>query len=324
MWKKRLAIAEITVIVLLALTIGIVYFRKQKTQEGEASAAASAAVSAESTSEREDTEMEEQKTAPSVSAGSTAVSAVAETPAAASSAAALSGSAENPEEADDGSGSAVSAVSQSSEGEEMPAAEADGTMGAEEQKAAEDPYADKPDIDINSWEFILANYENNIEEYVPETAEIEGIELDARIIDAMTAFVADCRAAGNSVVLASGYRDYYTQQYLFQLECTMYDEETAATIVARPGTSEHQTGLAADITDDYYEYKTSDLQYTAMYQWMAAHCQDDGFIVRFPEGKEDITRIIYEPWHFRYVGVEAATYIMEHDLTLEEFIELYK
>ena len=61
-----------------------------------------------------------------------------------------------------------------------------------------------------------------------------------------------------------------------------------------------------------------------MYQWMEAHCQEYGFIVRFPDGKEDITGIIYEPWHFRYVGVEAATYIMEHNLTLEEFIALYK
>ena len=61
-----------------------------------------------------------------------------------------------------------------------------------------------------------------------------------------------------------------------------------------------------------------------MYQWMEAHCQDYGFIVRFPDGKEDITGIIYEPWHFRYVGVEAATYIMEHNLTLEEFVALYK
>ena len=61
-----------------------------------------------------------------------------------------------------------------------------------------------------------------------------------------------------------------------------------------------------------------------MYQWMSAHCQEYGVIVRFPKGKEDVTGIIYEPWHFRYVGVEAATYIMEHDLTLEEFLELYE
>ena len=187
-----------------------------------------------------------------------------------------------------------------------------------------DPYADKPDIDINSWEYVLANPWNSIEDYYPDVVQIEDIEVDYRIYDAMEAFVSDCRAAGNTVYLSSGYRSYDLQKYLFEKKCEEYDEETAATIVARPGTSEHQTGLAADITDQYYEYKNASLEETAMYQWMEAHCQDYGFIVRFPNGKEDITGIIYEPWHFRYVGVEAATYIMEHNLTLEEFVALYK
>ena len=187
-----------------------------------------------------------------------------------------------------------------------------------------DPYADKPDIDINSWEYILANPWNSIEDYYPDVVQIEDIEVDYRIYDAMEAFVSDCRAAGNTVYLSSGYRSYDLQKYLFEKKCEEYDEETAATIVARPGTSEHQTGLAADITEEYYEYKNASLEDTAMYQWMEAHCQEYGFIVRFPDGKEDVTGIIYEPWHFRYVGVEAATYIMEHDLTLEEFVALYK
>ena len=187
-----------------------------------------------------------------------------------------------------------------------------------------DPYADKPDIDINSWEYVLANPWNSIEDYYPDVVPIEDIEVDYRIYDAMEAFVSDCRDAGNTVYLSSGYRSYDLQKYLFEKKCEEYDEETAATIVARPGTSEHQTGLAADITEEYYEYKSAILEDTAMYQWMEAHCQDYGFIVRFPDGKEDITGIIYEPWHFRYVGVEAATYIMEHNLTLEEFVALYK
>ena len=114
------------------------------------------------------------------------------------------------------------------------------------------------------------------------------------------------------------------QKYLFEKKCEEYDEETAATIVARPGTSEHQTGLAADITEEDYEYKSAILEDTAMYQWMEAHCQDYGFIVRFPDGKEDITGIIYEPWHFRYVGVEVAKYMTENDLCLEEFVSLYR
>ena len=138
-----------------------------------------------------------------------------------------------------------------------------------------------------------------------------------------TDFVEAARAEGLRVYLSSGYRDYATQNYLYQRKVGQYGAEVAKTIVAPPGTSEHQTGLACDITDQYYEFKDASLENTALYQWMSEHCQEYGFIVRFPKGKEDITGIIYEPWHFRYVGVDAATYIMENDLCLEEFLQLY-
>lgn len=183
----------------------------------------------------------------------------------------------------------------------------------------------KPDIDINSWEYILANSTHSIETYRPEVEEFEGVYLDSRIIDAMDQFVSDTRAQGLEVVMTSGYRSYDTQMELFQNKVDEYgDEEKAATIVARPGTSEHQTGLAADICDDYYEYMNESLEQTDTYQWMSRHCQDYGFIVRFPKNKEDVTGIIYEPWHYRYVGKEAAAFIMENNLTLEEFVELYQ
>ena len=185
------------------------------------------------------------------------------------------------------------------------------------------PAHEWPDVDINSWEFLLANPDHNIGEYVPTLATLEGQQLDERIIKPMKEFVAAARAEGLSVFLSSGYRDYATQNYLYQRKVGQYGAEVAKTIVAIPGTSEHQTGLACDITDHYYEFKDSSLENTALYQWMSQHCQEYGFIVRFPKDKEDITGIIYEPWHFRYVGVEAATYIMEHDLCLEEFLELY-
>ncbi|MBR2764395.1 MAG: M15 family metallopeptidase [Blautia sp.] len=187
-----------------------------------------------------------------------------------------------------------------------------------------EPYADKPDIDINDWKFILANPWHSVEEYEPDLEWFEDVQLDYRIIDAMDAFVGDARDLGYSVVMVSGYRSYDTQTGLFEQTADAYGEEEAATIVAVPGTSEHQTGLAADITDDYYDLMNESLENTELYQWMSAHCHEYGFIVRFPKGKEDITGIIYEPWHYRYVGVEAATYIMEHDLTLEEFLELYQ
>ncbi|MBR2527877.1 MAG: M15 family metallopeptidase [Blautia sp.] len=192
------------------------------------------------------------------------------------------------------------------------------------QNTAAGLYADKPNIDINSWEYILANYNHNIEEYEPIIDYVDGMPMDYRVVEPMANFIQAARNQGLNVVLASAYRDYEEQSWLFELQKEMMSEAEAETVVARPGTSEHQTGLAADITDDDYDIKTQDLENTALYQWMSAHCHEYGFIVRFPKDKEEITRIIYEPWHFRYVGVEAASYIMKHGLCLEEFIELYQ
>lgn len=180
-----------------------------------------------------------------------------------------------------------------------------------------------PKVDTASWELLLVNPWNNIGDYSPETAQLENVYLDARIIDAMEQFVAAARAEGLSVRLNSGYRTYYDQSYLYNRKVAEYGTEVAKTIVAPPGTSEHQSGLACDITDRSYEYLNSELENTELYKWMSAHCQEYGFIVRYPKDKQDITGIIYEPWHFRYVGVEAATYIMENGLCLEEFLELY-
>ena len=102
-------------------------------------------------------------------------------------------------------------------------------------------------------------------------------------------------------------------------------KEEAATIVLPPGTSEHQTGLCCDITDEYRSPKNPDeLSQTETFKWLNAHCTEYGFILRYPENKQDITKVIYEPWHFRYVGKEVAEYITENDLCLEEFLELYK
>jgi LAS superfamily LD-carboxypeptidase LdcB len=203
-------------------------------------------------------------------------------------------------------------------------AEAAGEIGRAAAEDAMDPYRDKPDIDPDDWMFLLANPWNEIGDYTPELTTLERQQFDVRIADDMEAFVQAARAVGLSVLLSSGYRSYAEQTYLFNRKVAEYGEAVAQTIVARPGTSEHQTGLCCDITDRYYEMKDRSLEDTELYQWMSEHCQEYGFIVRFPDGKEDVTGIIYEPWHFRYVGREAATYIMEHDLTLEEFLELYR
>ncbi len=91
--------------------------------------------------------------------------------------------------------------------------------------------------------------------------------------------------------------------------------------VSKPGASDHQTGLGCDVVPKSWRDKSmnSNMASTEECQWMAAHCAEYGFIIRYPEDKEDITEINYEPWHLRYVGVAAATYIMENGLCLEEF-----
>ena len=97
----------------------------------------------------------------------------------------------------------------------------------------------------------------------------------------------------------------------------------ARKIVAYPGTSEHQLGLAVDIVDSSSTVLDADmLEDMPLLQWLSQHCHEYGFILRYPKDKEDVTGW-YEPWHFRYVGIDAAKYIMEKGICLEEFIQLY-
>ena len=185
-----------------------------------------------------------------------------------------------------------------------------------------------PKVNTGSWELTLVNAQNPIGEAVPEDlAELEGGRyFDGRAVDALKEFIAAARAEGLSVCLSSTYRSYSEQSYLFTRKGGQCggDEAAAARSVTRPGTSEQQRGLCADITDKFYEVKTRELEKTALFQWMYAHCQEYGFILRYPADKESVTGVMYEPWHFRYVGKEAAAYIMENNLCLEEFLDLYK
>lgn len=122
---------------------------------------------------------------------------------------------------------------------------------------------------------------------------------------------------GINIYLSSGFRSYGTQQQLYNSYVSYYGQETADTFSARPGYSEHQTGLAIDcniVSDSFIG--------TPEAIWLAEHCHEYGFIIRYPEGKEDITGYKYEPWHIRYVGTELADYIYESGLTLEEYFNI--
>ena len=136
--------------------------------------------------------------------------------------------------------------------------------------------------------------------------------------------ILDEIGAGNMIVPVSGYRSKAEQTAIYENSLKQNGSDFTQKYVALPDHSEHQTGLCCDITDIYRNPKTQDeCEATETYQWLLAHCQEYGFILRYPKGKEDVTGIIYEPWHFRYVGTEAAAYIMENGLCLEEFLALY-
>lgn len=139
---------------------------------------------------------------------------------------------------------------------------------------------------------------------------------------AAEAFLAAANAQGNSMYVLSGYRSYDVQASLFASYAAANGEEKANTFSARAGQSEHQTGLAFDVGDaahSGYNLQTSIDQFPGV-QWMMQHCAEYGFILRYPQGKEAITGYQYEPWHYRYVGVEAAQAITSSGLTLEEYL----
>lgn len=176
-------------------------------------------------------------------------------------------------------------------------------------------------LDLTSWEYVLVNAEHSIDTYKPPaTKYFDGCLMDSRIVDAAKALVTDARAGDYSIYLSTGYVDY--------AHCkTAYEKAGSGTRtaeVAEPGTNEHQTGLCIDFMAGSKSPKDATAANTPIAGWLERHAADYGFILRYPEGKEDITGVPYAPYHYRYVGVEAAKYIMEKEICLEEFLALYE
>lgn len=157
----------------------------------------------------------------------------------------------------------------------------------------------------------------------------DGRKIDSRCYEALQEMMDACRAAGYSPFICSAYRTQETQQSLYDNKVQrlvsggMGEEEAkaeAAKAVAIPGTSEHQLGLAVDIVDANMQELTEAQEDTETQKWLMANSWRYGFIHRYPNGKTDITGIIYEPWHYRYVGKEAAQDIFNRNITLEEYL----
>ena len=183
------------------------------------------------------------------------------------------------------------------------------------------------------WNLLLVNRWNPM----PENYEVElkllsqGVYVDVRIYNDLRAMLAACRKDGLNPLVCSGYRSVETQTRLHnnkiaRLLAEGYSQENAKEEarrwVAVPGTSEHHTGMAVDIVAVSYQKLTEQQEKTAEQKWLMEHCWEYGFILRYPTEKSEITGIGYEPWHYRYVGREAAMAMRDSGLCLEEYMRL--
>jgi D-alanyl-D-alanine carboxypeptidase len=182
------------------------------------------------------------------------------------------------------------------------------------------------------WNMVLVNYEHPMKQgYIPELKELEpGYSVDIRIADAANEMLADAKKAGLHVIICSAYRSVERQKNVFDesmkdcIEKGMgYWEAYCDTVksVAEPGESEHALGLALDLISNQYTELDKGQENTKEAKWLAENCYKYGFILRYPPEKTNITGIIYEPWHYRYVGKEDAKKIHDLGITLEEYLQ---
>ncbi|MBO5213604.1 MAG: M15 family metallopeptidase [Clostridia bacterium] len=196
---------------------------------------------------------------------------------------------------------------------------------------------DDGSFDFTAWNMILVNPDNPIPDDYPLKLSWVSLNGKDRQVNSLCAqafrdMVNAAKEDGVILLLRSTYRgielqtegfNNKVQEYINQGYSKEKATEIAATVVAVPGTSEHHTGLAADITTPSFDRLNKDFDKTEAYQWLITHCAEYGFILRYPEDKTEITKIIYEPWHYRYVGKEAAQIIMSEGICYEEFVEKY-
>ena len=179
----------------------------------------------------------------------------------------------------------------------------------------------------NGWNLILVNRDSYIpDDYQVELTELSnGKKVDSRIYPELQEMFNDARAQGYGLFVREGYRTQEEQQQLMDEKIEAYENEgkskseakkLAEQWVAIPGTSEHQLGIAVDINADTTKSSSDDV-----YNWLAENAHTYGFIKCYPSNKTDITGVINEPWHYRYVGKEAASKIYSQGICLEEYID---
>ncbi len=185
-----------------------------------------------------------------------------------------------------------------------------------------------PDKDINGTFFLVNRSQMISENYAPEVRKtnLSGMSQSMRddAATALEAMFAAAKADGIYLSTVSGYRSYSKQNTIYNRKVASAGTTVADTLVALPGSSEHQLGLAMDIAKSGSSNLNSRFADTAEGQWVDANAYLYGFIVRYPEGMEDITGYSYEPWHIRYVGVEYAKAIYDSGLPMDLYVSSHR
>jgi D-alanyl-D-alanine carboxypeptidase len=182
-------------------------------------------------------------------------------------------------------------------------------------------------IDEEKWYMTLVNSSYRIpDDYEPDLVYVcgSGERLDRKVAEHYEEMYNAAQKEGINLAPCSGYRSYELQERNYNNKVSFYESQgysnkdakvKAATIIMPPGSSEHNLGYAMDIVcvEEWFED-------TAEFKWLTEHAADYGFIMRYPKDKQDITKVIYEPWHWRYVGVELAKELKDSGLVLEEYM----
>ncbi len=184
-------------------------------------------------------------------------------------------------------------------------------------------------IDEEKWYLTLVNSSYRIpDSYEPDLVYVcgSGERLDRKVAEYYEKMYEAAKAEGINLTPCSGYRSYERQEINYNNKISFYESQgysyddakvKAATIIMPPGSSEHNLGYAMDIVcvDEWFED-------TDEFKWLTENAADFGFIMRYPKDKQDITKVIYEPWHWRYVGVDLAKELKDSGLVLEEYFGL--
>lgn len=220
--------------------------------------------------------------------------------------------------------------------EDMPSKENTRSGGKDDSDQVQEETA-VPEFSTDDWKLVLINKQHPVpEDYDFEFGSIKTIkgtmQCDERIIDTLLSMMQAAKEDGVTLAICSPYRDLNYQEFLFNRKIEAYMKmgmsymdaySVSSQAVTVPGASEHQIGLAFDIVSEDYMELNAGFAETDAGKWLAQHSSEYGFILRYPLGKEEITGIEFEPWHFRYVGIDAAKIISEEGITLEEFWEKY-